>query len=105
MIELDLEELRSWFGFGVAGNFAGHLAEHALRTPAHRDALDRAERSLEDQYVCHAGAASRRQVRAYTALTLARHVYLSTVVPGREATTTTVLAAALARAEALLDGR
>ena len=25
MIELDLEELRSWFGFGVAGNFAGHL--------------------------------------------------------------------------------
>lgn len=88
-----------------AGNFAGHLAEHALRTPAHRDALDRAERSLEDQYMRHAGAASRRQVRAYAALTLARHVYLSTVVPGREATTTTVLAAALARAEALLDGR
>ena len=25
VIELDLEELRSWFGFGVAGNFAGHL--------------------------------------------------------------------------------
>ncbi len=27
MIELDLEELRGWFGFGVAGNFAGHLEQ------------------------------------------------------------------------------
>ncbi|MCI4674234.1 DUF5718 family protein [Candidatus Mycolicibacterium alkanivorans] len=25
MIKLDLDELRGWFGFGVAGNFAGHL--------------------------------------------------------------------------------
>jgi hypothetical protein len=27
MIDLDLSELRSWFGFGVAGNFAGHLEQ------------------------------------------------------------------------------
>ena len=27
MIELDLEEVKSWFGFGVAGNFAGHLEQ------------------------------------------------------------------------------
>ena len=27
MIELELDELRSWFGFGVAGNFAGHLEQ------------------------------------------------------------------------------
>lgn len=27
MIELDFEELRTWFGFGVAGNFAGHLEQ------------------------------------------------------------------------------
>jgi hypothetical protein len=26
-IELDLDELRTWFGFGVAGNFAGHLEQ------------------------------------------------------------------------------
>ena len=26
-IDLDLGELRSWFGFGVAGNFAGHLEQ------------------------------------------------------------------------------
>lgn len=27
MIELDFDELHSWFGFGVAGNFAGHLEQ------------------------------------------------------------------------------
>ncbi|MFN8068185.1 MAG: DUF5718 family protein [Mycolicibacterium insubricum] len=27
MIELDFEELRNWAGFGVAGNFAGHLEQ------------------------------------------------------------------------------
>lgn len=27
MIDLDLRELKSWFGFGVAGNFAGHLEQ------------------------------------------------------------------------------
>jgi hypothetical protein len=27
MIELDYQELRTWFGFGVAGNFAGHLEQ------------------------------------------------------------------------------
>ncbi|WP_099025250.1 DUF5718 family protein [Mycolicibacterium palauense] len=27
MMDIDLNELRSWFGFGVAGNFAGHLEQ------------------------------------------------------------------------------
>ncbi|CDQ43602.1 MULTISPECIES: DUF5718 family protein [Mycolicibacterium] len=27
MIDIDIEELRTWFGFGVAGNFAGHLEQ------------------------------------------------------------------------------
>jgi hypothetical protein len=27
VIDIDLDELRSWFGFGVAGNFAGHLEQ------------------------------------------------------------------------------
>ncbi|MGK2881834.1 MAG: DUF5718 family protein [Mycobacterium sp.] len=27
MIEIPLSDLRSWFGFGVAGNFAGHLEQ------------------------------------------------------------------------------
>ena len=27
MIDMDLDEARDWFGFGVAGNFAGHLEQ------------------------------------------------------------------------------
>ncbi|CAJ1578546.1 DUF5718 family protein [[Mycobacterium] wendilense] len=27
MINLDFDEMRNWFGFGVAGNFAGHLEQ------------------------------------------------------------------------------
>ncbi len=27
MVEMDLDELKTWFGFGVAGNFAGHLEQ------------------------------------------------------------------------------
>ena len=27
MIELELDDLKTWFGFGVAGNFAGHLEQ------------------------------------------------------------------------------
>ncbi|WP_319448562.1 MULTISPECIES: DUF5718 family protein [unclassified Mycobacterium] len=27
MFEVDFDELRTWFGFGVAGNFAGHLEQ------------------------------------------------------------------------------
>ena len=27
LLDLDITELRSWFGFGVAGNFAGHLEQ------------------------------------------------------------------------------
>jgi len=27
MIEIDLDEVRGWFGFGIAGNFAGHLEQ------------------------------------------------------------------------------
>ena len=27
MVKMDLDELKTWFGFGVAGNFAGHLEQ------------------------------------------------------------------------------
>jgi len=30
--EIDLGGLRSWFGIGVAGNFAGHLEQPVRRT-------------------------------------------------------------------------
>lgn len=85
------------------GNFAGHLAEHAVRFPAVRPPLAAAEAALEARYVQHAGEPARQPLRIYTALTLARHVYLSTVVAGRAETTAAVLAEAEARTETLLD--
>ena len=86
------------------GNFAGHLVEHGLREPAHAPRLAAAAAALEDEYVRLAGKAVRRSIRAYTALTLARHVYLSTVIPGRAHTTAAVLDAALTLLEAPVDG-
>lgn len=85
------------------GNFAGHLAEHAVRVPALRTPLAAAEAALEARYVAHAGEPARQPMRIYAALTLARHVYLSTTVAGRAETTAAVLAEAEARMETLFD--
>lgn len=85
------------------GNFGGHLAEQQVREPQHAGALAAAEFALEAHYVAHAGEASRTSVRVCSALTLARHVYLSSVVPGRAASTAQVLDLASTRVEALLD--
>lgn len=87
------------------GNFAGHLVEQSLRTPAAAPALTDALAALESRYVAHAGEAARRPLRIYTALTLARHIYLAGVVPGRAATAAAVLDATVTRLEALVDGR
>lgn len=83
------------------GNFAGHLIEQGLRAPAQAPALDAARGALESRFRLVAGETSGRAVRIYTALTLARHVYLSAVVPGRRATTGRVLDAALDLVETL----
>ena len=42
-----------------------------------------AERALEERFVELSGEAVRKSVRAYTTLTLARHVFLSTRFPER----------------------
>ena len=87
------------------GNFAGHLMEQRVREPEHAAALACAHEALDGQYVRLAGDGARHPLRVYTALTLARHVYLSTVIPGRAATTRAVLDQTLTCMEALLDGR
>ena len=38
MIELDFDELRTWFGFGVAGNFAGQRPSTQPAIPSSRNA-------------------------------------------------------------------
>lgn len=83
-----------------AGNFLGHLAEQALREPVHAVALSRAETALEQAYLDGVGEAQRAAVRVYTALTVARHVYLSHVIPGRRSTAPAVFDLAEARMEA-----
>lgn len=87
------------------GNFAGHLAEHAQREPAHEPALTAARDALAAQFVARAGAQQARPLQIYTALTLARHVYLSATLPGRAHTTGRVLDAAQAATEALRHGQ
>ncbi len=66
------------------GNFIGHLSEQALRERGDAGALADVERALEERFVELSGEGVRKSVRAYTTLTLARHVFLSTRFPERE---------------------
>jgi len=77
-----------------AGNFVGHVSEQALRLHGDPAALADVEDAFESRFCELAGAGVRDAVRAYGTLTLARHVYLSTVVPGRRALTEPLLALA-----------
>jgi hypothetical protein len=60
------------------GNFVAHLTEQSLRTLRDPTALRDREQALEERFVELAGEATRIAVRAYTILTLVRHIYLST---------------------------
>jgi aminoglycoside phosphotransferase (APT) family kinase protein len=65
------------------GNFIGHITEQALRERGDAKALMEIERTLEDRFVDLSGEVVRPSVRAYTTLTLARHIFLSTRFPER----------------------
>jgi hypothetical protein len=54
-----------------------------LRTLGDADALVDRETALEERFIKLAGEAARPAVRAYTTLTLARHVSLSMQLAGR----------------------
>ena len=75
------------------GNFIGHLTEQAVRTSRNPKAFQAVEKSLEDSFIELAGEAGlpvskiRTSVQVYTLLTLARHIYLSTRFPERQAFT------------------
>jgi len=74
-----------------AGNFVAHLTEQALREHGDARALKAVESAFEEAFVADAGEGSRRSVDVYATLTLARHVQLSSVIPGREHLTLAVL--------------
>lgn len=73
------------------GNFLGHVTELALRVFSAPDALAAFERRLEDRFVDLAGETVRWPVRVYAALTIARHVFLSTRFPERSHLTAALL--------------
>ena len=84
------------------GNFNGHLAEQSLRFRNRDDALTPVECALEDGFIARAGESVRQAVRVYTALTLARHVFLSTRFADRAPLLPSVLASAEQRIGAVL---
>ena len=69
------------------GNFLGHVIEESVRSFGRPDALHDQELALEERFVELAGEHVRPAVHAYTTLTLARHIFLSTQFPERTATT------------------
>ncbi len=74
-----------------AGNFLGHLTEQALRLSGDPAALSECERAFEDRFVELSGSPIRPAVRTYAALTIVRHVYLSTRFEERRPFTETLL--------------
>lgn len=74
-----------------AGNFLGHLIELSLRQLGDARALADRERAMEERFVELTGISARPGVQAYTTLTLARHVYLSTQFPERTRLTESLL--------------
>jgi hypothetical protein len=76
------------------GNFLGHLTELGLRIYGDAGALAAVERRLEDRFVALAGERVRWSVRVFAALTIARHVYLSTRFPDRSRLTGALLTVA-----------
>jgi hypothetical protein len=65
------------------GNFLGHITEQSLREYSDPEALIDFESALEERFVELSGEAVRPAVHAYAALTLVRHIYLSTRFPER----------------------
>jgi hypothetical protein len=74
------------------GNFLGHVTEQSLRTTGDYSALAYLERAMEERFVELSGEETRHAVWAYSALTLARHIHLSTLFPERRQLTGDLLA-------------
>ena len=85
------------------GNFLGHVTEQALRSTGDPRALADFEETLEERFVALSGEAARESIRAYAALTLARHVYLSMLFPERRRFTEELLALSEERISARLS--
>ena len=66
-----------------AGNFIGHIIEQSLRETGREEMMTDTWSALEEHFVELAGESVRDSIHAYTTLTLARHIFLSTRFPDR----------------------
>jgi Ser/Thr protein kinase RdoA (MazF antagonist) len=73
------------------GNFLGHMQEWSLRTLDDPHALLAQGEAMEERFVELSGDTARSAVRAYTLLTLVRHIYLSTLHVDRRQVTEALL--------------
>jgi len=73
------------------GNFCGHLIERAIRDAPLADPLEECRGELQSRYIREDREREWQAVEAFATLTLARHVYLSTLFPDRAAFTTAIL--------------
>ena len=87
------------------GNFLGCTAEYSLRTFGDPDALEHVGRALEDAYLEQSVGVRREAIRAYMLLTLVRHVYICTRIPGRHRFTADLLSLCEERFDLVGGGR
>lgn len=69
------------------GNYIGHLREYAIRCQDFEKTCEAAEGVFMNSYFAHMRQASRTAAERWAILTLARHVSLSSTMPGRYHTT------------------
>ncbi|MFD1801822.1 phosphotransferase [Mixta tenebrionis] len=74
-----------------AGNYLAHVAELALRRYGATTALDRHAQAFTRAYLAHSAGVSAADIERFTALSLARHIFLSTRFPDRAHTTLPLL--------------
>ncbi len=65
------------------GNYIGHLIERSYRKHGSSSALDHHVEAFRSGYQRGGGTWDEAAVDAYTTMTLARHLYLSSVIPNR----------------------
>lgn len=74
-----------------AGNFLAHLKERSLRTLGDPAALADREKAFEERFLQLSHTTSGEAIRAYTTLTLVRHIHISTLFEDRRPFTQTLL--------------
>ena len=73
------------------GNCLGHLTEQGLREHGDPDALEGPAQAMAQHFASRRGLRALTAADVYATLTLARHVWLSTQIPGRAGTTDALL--------------